>query len=245
MSKSLSDALQSETVAIVPARDEAGSVGPLVLEIRRLHPRLAVLVVDDASRDGTGEEARRAGALVLTLSCNLGIAGAVQAGYRFAVERGFRYAVRLDGDGQHDPADIPGLLEPLAAGECDLVIGSRARGGGAFRSSAARRLGGRLFGAALNLLTGYRVTDPTSGYVAVNRKALLFLADHLPEDYPEIETILAAWYCGFGLREAPVAMRRRDRGRSSITVLGSIYYVFAVSLGMLAGLFKSRPQAGR
>lgn len=245
MPKPLSRDVQKAALAILPARNEAGNVGPLVQDIRRLFPDLAVLVVDDASGDGTGDEARRAGARVLSLACNLGIAGAVQAGYRYAVERDFEYAVRLDGDGQHDPCALPDLLEPLASGRCDLVIGSRFRGEGEFRSSVPRRLGIRFFVHCLNLLTGYRVTDPTSGFVGANRRALLFLADHLPEDYPEIETILAAWYRRFRLEEVPVAMRPRHRGRSSITFLGSIYFVLAVSLGLLAGLFKTRPQAGR
>lgn len=245
MPKPLPREIQQATLAIVPARNEEGNVGPLVEEIRRLFPDLAVLVIDDASGDGTGDEARRAGARVLTLACNLGIAGAIQAGYRYAVEGGYRFAIRLDGDGQHDPSVLPDLLEPLAAGMCDLVIGSRFRGEGEFRSSAPRRVGIRFFVFFLNLFTGYRVTDPTSGFIGASRRALVFLADHLPEDYPEIETILAAWYCRFRLEEVPVVMRRREKGRSSITLLGSIYYVLAVSLGMLAGLFKSRPQAGR
>jgi glycosyltransferase involved in cell wall biosynthesis len=245
VSKSLPGSLQQATVAILPAHDEAGNVGPLVNELRRLYPDLAIVVVDDGSRDGTGSEARRAGALVLTLACNLGIAGAVQAGYRYALERGFEYAIRLDGDGQHDPAGLPVLLERLASGECDLVIGSRFLQEGEYRSTMPRRLGIRFFVTVLRLFTGYRVTDPTSGYIGVNRRSMAFLVDHLPEDYPEIETILAAWYCRFRLQEVPVTMRRRDKGQSSITLLGSIYYLLAVSLGMLAGLFKSRPEAGR
>lgn len=245
MPKPLSREIQQATVAVLPARNEAGNIGPLVEEIRRLYPDLAVVVVDDASTDTTGDEAREAGATVLHLACNLGIAGAVQAGYRYAVERDYQFAVRLDGDGQHDPAAVPALLEALTSETCDLVIGSRFLGDGEFRSTAARRLGIRFFVRCLNLVTGYRVTDPTSGYVGVNRRALVFLADHLPEDYPEIETILAVWSCRFRLQEVPVSMRPRHRGQSSITFLGSIYFVVAVSLGLLAGLFKSRPQAGR
>ncbi len=240
----VSETLDS-TLAVVPACNEAGNVGPFVAELKTLYPRLSVLVVDDASTDGTREEALRAGARVLTLPHNLGIAGAVQAGYRFAAARRYAYVVRLDGDGQHEPSFVPDLLAPLAAGRCDLVIGSRFRGEGEFRSSAPRRLGIRFFVAFLRLFTGYRVSDPTSGFIAANREAVRFLAEHLPEDYPEIEAILAAWKWRFRLEEVPVRMRRRGKGRSSITLLGSVYYVVAVSLGMLVGLFKSRPEAGR
>jgi glycosyltransferase involved in cell wall biosynthesis len=232
-------------MVVIPARNESGNVGSLVREIQGQFPELAVVVVDDSSGDDTREEAARAGAVVLTLPFNLGIAGAVQAGFRYAAERGAEQVIRLDGDGQHDPRYIPAMLAPLAGGAADLVIGSRFRGEGEFRSSVPRRAGIRIFAAFLERATGYQITDPTSGYVAANLAAIRFFAHHVPDDYPEIETILAAWKEGLRLLEVPVVMRRREQGRSSITTLGSVYYMLAVSVGLLVGVFKRRPKAGR
>src|SRR5919107_5926438 len=150
-------------VAIVPARNEEGAIGAVVREIRAFDPALEVVVVDDGSTDRTADVAAAAGAHVVRLPFNLGIGGAVQTGFRYALAHGFDLAVRLDGDGQHDAGQLPAVIEPVLAGEADIVVGSRfAARDGHYRGPFARRLGITLFAAIVSRLVGQRVTDTTS-----------------------------------------------------------------------------------
>ena len=145
-------------LAIVPAYNEEESIAGVVLELQEYDPDLVVLVVDDGSTDATAGCAKEAGARVLRLPLNLGIGGAVQAGYMYALERGFDIAVQVDGDGQHDARELARLMEPLLAGRADLAIGTRFSGPRSYRAPVARRIGIRMF-ATLRPLAG--VVDST------------------------------------------------------------------------------------
>ena len=170
---------------------------------------------------------------------NLGIGGAVQTGFRYALEHGFDIAVRLDGDGQHDPAELPALLDPLLADEADIVVGSRfAAGRSAYRAPLARRIGIRLFAGIVSLLVRQRVTDTTSGFQAVNRLAIRLFAADYPHDYPEVEATVMVVRHRLRLKEVPTTMRERSTGRSSITALRSVYYMVKVLLAIFVGLFR-------
>src|SRR5262249_32488629 len=149
-------------IAIVPAFNEEDCVPRVIDEIRAFDPDCEIVVVDDGSVDRTSDVAAARGARVLRLPFNLGIGGAVQTGFRFAAENGFDVAVRVDGDGQHDPTELPALLEPVLAGEADIVVGSRFAGRGGYRSSRSRRLGIVILARAVSALVRRRVTDPTS-----------------------------------------------------------------------------------
>jgi glycosyltransferase involved in cell wall biosynthesis len=189
--------------------------------------------VDDGSSDATADVAASLGWTVLRLPMNLGIGGAVQAGYLWALEHGHDVAVQIDGDGQHDPAYLEALLAPIARGEADLVVGSRFLGDGGFRSTRARRAGIRYLSGFLRLRCGARVTDPTSGFRAAGRAAIALFARYYPSDYPEPEAIALARRAGLRLVEAPVRMNERAHGRSSITALRSLYYLVKVSLALV------------
>lgn len=221
-------------LAVVPAFDEERAVGRLVAEIRAFDPGLDVLVVDDASRDGTAAAARAAGARVVTLPFNLGIGGAVQTGLRVAHEEGYDLAVRLDGDGQHDPAELAGLIAAVEGGAADIAVGSRFVGAeGEYRPSLTRRAGIVWFARLVSVLGGRRVTDTTSGFQALNRRAIALLAHDLPADYPEVEGTLLVVRNGLRHVELPVRMRVREHGTSSITFLRSVYYLLKVTLALL------------
>jgi glycosyltransferase involved in cell wall biosynthesis len=224
-------------LAIVPAFNEAGSIAEVVTELRDVAPELEVLVVDDGSVDATAQVADAAGARVLRLPVNLGIGGAVQAGYLYAFERGFDVAVQVDGDGQHDAQELTRLLAPIRAGRADLTIGTRFAGDRSYRSPFARRLGIRLFAALVSLRVRQRMTDTTSGFRAVNRKGITLFAADYPHDYPEVESVVIAARGDLRVCEVPVAMRQRATGRSSITTLRSFYYVAKVLLALFVGLF--------
>jgi len=227
-------------VAIVPARNEEGAVGGVVAEIRAFDPGLDVVVVDDGSTDRTAEIAMAAGAYVVRLPFNLGIGAAVQTGFKFALEHGYELAVRLDGDGQHDPAELPKLLEVLDRDAADIVVGSRfVNGSGEHRGPRTRRIGIVFFARLVSALTRQRVTDTTSGFQALNRRGIAIFAADYPHDYPEVEATVMVHKHRLRLVEVPVRMREREHGESSITVLRSIYYMLKVTLALLVGMLRA------
>ena len=226
-------------VAIVPAYNEEDCVGAVVEELRAFDPGLEVVVVDDGSVDRTAHVARERGAHVVRLPFNLGIGGSVQTGFRYAHEHGFDVAVRVDGDGQHDASQLGVILEPVLRGDVDICIGSRYRErGDGYRSSTPRRVGIRILAATVSLLTRQRVTDPTSGYQALNRKAIALFAADYPHDYPEVEALVMLIRHRLRVQEVPVQMRARAGGRSSIRAFGSVYYMVKVMLALFVGTFR-------
>ena len=226
-------------VAIVPALNEEIAIARVIDELRAFDPGMDVVVVDDGSVDRTAAVAVAKGARVLRLPFNLGIGGAVQTGFRFAFENGYDLAVRVDGDGQHDPSELPRVLEPVLRGEADIVVGSRFAGDGdGYRSSRTRRLGIRLLARIVSRIVGQRVTDTTSGFQALNRQGIALFARDYPHDYPEVEATIMVFRHRLRLEEVPVAMRERGGGRSSITTLRSIYYMLKVLLAIFVGLFR-------
>jgi len=226
-------------VAIVPAFNEEHALPGVIDELRTFDAGLEIVVVDDGSADRTADVAVEMGVRVLRLPFNLGIGGAVQTGFRFAFERGYDLAVRVDGDGQHDPAQLERLMEPVLADEADIAIGSRFAGDPAgYRSSRARRVGIRLLGRVVSRIVGQRVTDTTSGFQVLNRQGIALFARDYPHDYPEVEATVMVFRHRLRLAEVPVTMRERGGGRSSITTLRSIYYMVKVLLAIFVGLFR-------
>ncbi len=227
-------------LAVVPAFNEAGAIAGVVRELRGVRPRVDVLVVNDGSLDNTAETAKRAGAWVVNLPFNLGIGGAVQTGFRFALDHGYDAAVQVDGDGQHIPAEIPALIAALKSTRADVVIGSRfldePQG---YTTSPIRRIGVRVFTRVNSLVLGKKITDNTSGFRIFDRRALVFLSDHYPQDYPEPESVILLGRNGFVLEEIAVRMRERGSGKSSISTLRSIYYMVKVLLAIFIDVFKT------
>ncbi len=231
-------------LAIVPALNEADSVGGIVAAIRECAPDFDVLVVDDGSTDATAQRAAGAGAAVLKLPFNLGIGGAMQGGYMYALEHGYEVAVQVDGDGQHDPSHIADLLERLSGEDSlNMVTGSRflAASGDGFKSSAARRAGIRIFSTVVSAITRQRVTDPTSGFRMTDRRGIELFARDYPHDYPEVEAILLMHAHRLRSCEIPVLMRPRTTGESAISSTQSVYYMVKVLLAVFVGLFRRRP----
>jgi glycosyltransferase involved in cell wall biosynthesis len=230
-------------VAVVPAWNEAGAIGGVVDEVKRVSPEIEVVVVDDASTDDTASLAEAHGATVLRLPFNVGIGGAVQTGLRYAREEGYDRAIRLDGDGQHDASQIPKILAPIDAGEASVVIGSRfVDPGGAYRPPLARRIGIRVFARLVSLLGRQRVTDTTSGFVALDRAGIELFAAEYPHDYPEVEATLVALRSGLRLVQVQVEMRERTSGTSSITFLRSLYYIVKVTLALFVASLRRYPK---
>ena len=229
---------KQKILVIIPAFNEEGSVGKVVKEVKEHLPQIDILVVNDGSSDPTSEKAKEAGAVVLDLPFNLGIGGAMQAGYKYAFEKGYEIAIQVDGDGQHDPKEIPKLLRALEEKEVDMVIGTRFIGDSEFKSSMMRRVGISIFSRVISLIVGQKITDPTSGFRAVNRKAIQLFAFDYPQDYPEPEVFVLLYKCGLKVAEVPIGMSKRYAGESSITKLRSIYYMVKVLLAIFVDCFK-------
>ena len=231
----------SKKVAIVPALNEEGAIADLVEELRSEAPGYDVLVVDDGSTDATASLAREAGAIVLSHAFNLGIGGAVQSGYRYAFLHGYEVAVQVDGDGQHDPAQLPELEKALHGGEAEMVWGSRFLAGAGYPVGSLRRIGQKMFAKLVSLITRYPVTDPTSGFRMTNRRGIELFARDYPHDFPEVEAILMVHAHDMSMREVPVTMRPRTHGSSSLAGYSAPYYMMRVMLAIFVGLFRRRP----
>nr|WP_216667685.1 glycosyltransferase family 2 protein [Saccharibacillus deserti] len=216
---------------IIPAFNEGESIGPLLIALRE--QGLSALVVNDGSTDDTAEVCAAAGADIVSLPCNLGIGGAVQTGYKYACTHGYDIAIQFDGDGQHRAEFIPALIAPLLSGEADVAIGSRYIEKEGFQSTFLRRAGIRYFSRLIHMISGQTVTDPTSGFRAVNRKIMAMFAAQYPTDYPEPESIVHVLRLGGRIVEVPVLMSERAGGRSSIRSLRSVYYMIKVSMAIL------------
>jgi glycosyltransferase involved in cell wall biosynthesis len=225
-------------IAIVPALNEQEAIARVIDEIRSFDPGLEIVVIDDGSVDRTAAVAEERGAHVIRLPFNLGIGGSVQTGFRYAFDNGFRLAVRLDGDGQHNAGELEKLLEPVLAGETDIAVGSRFLERSGYRSSAPRRAGITILAKTVSLLVGRRVTDPTSGFQALNRHAIALFAADYPHDIPEVEAVLMTHKHRLRMMEVPVEMRERAGGRSSIGRIFAVYYMVKVLLALFVGLFR-------
>ena len=152
--------------------------------------------------------------------------------------------IRVDGDGQHDPRDVPRILEKLKSSGCEMVIGSRFVGENGSRAGRVRGLGIRFFRLVLRPILGQPVRDPTSGFVGVNREALQVFSQSFPLEYPEIEALVVLQRKRFRFQEVPVKMRPRQAGRSTITAVKSLYYIIHVLLGVFVNIlkFERRPR---
>lgn len=226
-------------LVIVPAYNEAGSVAQVVDDLREHFPQADVLVVDDGSTDGT-HAAVPPHAKVLRLPFNLGIGGAVQAGYRYACMHGYEIAFQIDGDGQHPADQAHKLIRAMQETGADMVIGSRfLTDDPNYTPPAARAAGIGVVRLMVRALTGLRMTDCTSGYRACNRDVIHAFARWYPEDYPEPEVILLLHRAGFRIAETPVTMRERTAGQTSIPFLKGVFYILKVGSALLLDLGRS------
>ncbi|MEI9475033.1 MAG: glycosyltransferase family 2 protein [Deltaproteobacteria bacterium] len=232
---------EKKVLIIIPAYNEEASIERVIEGVGAELPHADVLVVNDGSTDRTSEKARRGGAIVLDLPFNLGIGGAMQAGYKYADEKGYEIAVQVDGDGQHDPKEIPKLLDVLEKKEADVAIGSRFIGDASYKGSAMRRVGISVLAKAISIMTGQRVTDPTSGFRAASRRAIRLFARTYPQDYPEPEVLVLLSRCGMKVSEVPATVYQREHGESSITKIRAIYYMVKVLIAIFVTSFRRKP----
>lgn len=229
--------MDKKVLVVIPCYNEEENIVNTVERLKSFCPEVDFLVVNDCSTDSSAEILRAHHYPFLNLPVNLGIGGCVQSGYQYAVENGYDVTVQMDGDGQHDPAYLMEIVQPVLDGECDICIGSRFVTKEGFQTSFMRRVGIRFLSWLIRLLCGEHVLDVTSGFRACNARMTAYFARHYAIDYPEPEAILAASLAGFSVGEAPVIMRERQGGVSSIHSFKSAYYMIKVSLALIIDRF--------
>lgn len=217
---------------IIPAYNESESIVQTVQEIETYAKGFDYIIINDCSTDRTRQICDEHGFSIVDLPLNLGIGGAVQTGYLYGYQNGYDVAVQVDGDGQHDPAFLEEMAAYLEARELDMVIGSRFIEKEGFQSSVARRMGINYFSFLIRVLTGQKITDPTSGLRLVGRDVMQIFAERYPRDYPEPESVVAILRQGKKVEEIPVVMRERTGGVSSISMIKAIYYMVKVTLAI-------------
>jgi glycosyltransferase involved in cell wall biosynthesis len=232
--------MKNEHLVIIPAYNEVATVASVVRSVHERAPHCDVLVISDGSTDETAARARAAGAKVIELPFNLGIGGAVQAGFVYARENDYGYMVQVDGDGQHEPEDIVKLQSVMDETSVDMVCGSRFLRPGEYLAPISRRTGIHVFAFLLSRIVGQRVTDPTSGFRLYNRRAIELFSSDYPHDYPEVEAVLMLHTHRMRMTEVPVRMFERGGGRSSITSGKSVYYMIKVLLAIFVGMLRRR-----
>ncbi|GEL45184.1 glycosyltransferase family 2 protein [Cellulomonas hominis] len=228
-------------LVIVPAWNEQATVAAVVAELLDAVPGADVLVVDDGSTDRTAEIAARAGAQVLELPINLGVGGAMRAGYTYAMRRGYDLAVQVDADGQHDPREIPRLLETLDSEGADIVIGARFAGVGSYEARGPRWWSMRLLATVLSRVCRTRLTDATSGFKLSGRRAITLFAGNYPAEYlgDTVESLVIAARSGLVVRQVGVAMRPRAGGRPSHSPVRAAVFLGRAAIALVIAL--SRP----
>ena len=223
---------------IIPAYNEAGRIATSIAGIRKFS-NADIVIVNDGSDDDTAGEAKAAGARVIELPFNLGYGAALQTGFKYALDKGYEFAVQMDADGQHDPLSMEALISPVLRDEIDVVIGSRFLDKGNYKAPFVRRMGMYFFGIITSVVTGRRITDPTSGFQALNKKVMEFYAsDAYPADYPDADVIIMLYRQGFRFKEVPVIMHNAAKRSMHGGILKPLYYIFKMMLSIFVTLLR-------
>lgn len=214
---------------IIPAYNEAGNIERVVSDLVNNYPQYDYVVINDGSKDNTREICEANNFNIISLPVNLGLAGAVQTGMKYAYENGYDAAIQYDGDGQHDASYIARMSEELLNGN-DIVIGSR------FvekkKNHCARMMGSRVISFCIRLKTGVKVKDPTSGMRLFGRKMLRQFAYSMNYG-PEPDTVSYLIQSGAKVKEVQVEMRERVAGKSYLNFAKSISYMLRMTVSIL------------
>ena len=239
MAEGLSERKKEKILVVIPAFNEEEQIATVVEQVKEQVPEAQILVVNDGSSDRTEQRALACGAKVISHPFNMGYGVALQTGYKYARKYDFDYVLQMDGDGQHDPQYLRTLLAEVKEGRMDVVIGSRFLGRGEYHVPPLRRMGMFLFGFIAGRLSGQKITDPTSGYQALGRRAIEFYTrDAFPGDYPDADVLVMLHRAGLRMQEVPVAMRPNSNGRSMHNGLKPLYYIYKMLLSITLNLMR-------
>ncbi len=231
---------QGKTLTIIPAYNEETNIAYVLEGIKSFLPGSDILVVNDASLDNTAEVCRKYDILVINLASHLGYGAALETGYKYAYENKYEYILQIDADGQHKPEGAAGLLDEIVNDRSDIVIGSRYLKDTKYRASLLKKIGGFLFAIITSYIIKQKITDPTSGLQAFNRKVLkFFISGDYPDDYPDADMLIALYQNRFRIKELPVTMNESKR-KSMHSGLKPIYYVFKMCLSIFLITIKTK-----
>jgi glycosyltransferase involved in cell wall biosynthesis len=205
--------VKQRVLVVIPAYNEEKTIGSVLKRLRRVAPEFDRVVVNDGSKDATGDVVEALGEKQLRLPCNLGYGQALQTGMKYALIRGYDVVVSIDADGQHRPEDVPRLVEMLRESDADMVIGSRFCRGRPYKSPFGRRVGQLLFSRLTRVLIGHRIYDTTSGFKALRATACEVIVNGTFMDF-HTETIVRLSLFGLRIVEMPIAVEERTLGRS-------------------------------
>lgn len=224
-----------KVLIIIPAYNEQENILSTVNKIKEYSEELDYIVINDGSTDNTEKILIENNIKHIKLINNLGTGGAVQTGYKYAYENGFDIAIQFDGDGQHDINYVPNICEPILNGQADMVIGTRYldKSSSKFQSTFMRRLGSSIISIFIKVFAGKKITDPTSGFRAINKKVIEEFAKEYPKEYPEPESTVSLLVNGYKVEEIPVSMNERTGGTSSIRLWKTVDYMVKVVLAII------------
>jgi glycosyltransferase involved in cell wall biosynthesis len=230
----------SRVLIIMPAWNESESVGNTVAEVLATDDAFDVLVVNDGSTDDTSAKASAAGATVLNLPYNLGVGGAMRAGFKYAERFGYRTVIQVDADGQHDPRNIREVIAGLE--QADISIGARFADRGNYTVRGPRKWAMLFLAATISRIAGTRLTDVTSGFRAANERAIRQYLDHYPAEYlgDTIDSLVVAIRSGLTVVQVPVEMRPRQGGTPSHNPVKAAIYLARSFLALLFALTRKR-----
>ncbi|MFW0170701.1 glycosyltransferase family 2 protein [Rothia sp. CCM 9417] len=233
------------TLIIMPAWNEQDVIGRTITELYAVKPQADLLVVNDGSRDRTAQVAREAGALVLDLPYNMGVGGAMRAGYRYAQRMGYDVALQMDSDGQHPPEYIDTLVEALEG--ADIVIGSRFAGSDSYSVQGPRKWAMHLLSFLFTQISGEKFTDVTSGFRAVNKRGIDQYCDFFPAEYlgDTIDSTVMAIRAGCKVIQVPVEMRERQGGKPSSGPLKSAVYLMRSFFAFGISMTRKKTESGK
>ncbi len=239
---------QKELLVIMPAYNEEKNIEPVLEKLEQ--PEIAeiadVLVMNDASSDSTNWIVKKHGHALVTHVFNLGYGSALQLGYKYAIRRKYKYVIQMDADGQHDVCNIPKLYAQLKTADADgnypdIVLGSRfMEGSASYPVSMIRRVAYALFRALIQLFTGRKIADPTTGLQGLSRRAVLYYSKykHFDDRYPDANMIIQMLLLGFRIREIPVVMHARTEGKSMHAGLKPVLYMLRMMFSIFAVVFR-------
>lgn len=223
-------------LVVIPAWNEDAVIADSLAEVRRVLPGWDVVVVSDGSTDTTAAIAAAAGVPVIDLPFNLGVGGAMRAGYAYAVRRSYTHVLQLDADGQHNPAEVPALVDAMSETGADVLVGARFAGRGEYEVRGPRRWTMRVLSAVLSRVCRTRLTDTTSGFKLNGPRAVALFARTYPAEYlgDTVEALVIAARSGLIVRQTPVSMRPRAGGTPSHSPVRAAVFLSRalVSLGV-------------